>query len=304
MATAVLSGKRAPFGPLFLHGPPGSGKTKLLTAALGALITEADGTSARLVPAGELARPDDEGFADRGLQTCDLLVIEDIQHLPGRAADAACDLIDRRTSRGRALAISAGSGPADLEHLPRRLTSRLAAGLVVQLEPLGFSSQREVLAATARAGRVSLTPDALDWLARQGEGIRAALGLLQKLGQLAPRFPGPLDRDAAERILGENEQLTSPNDRGWQIVKRVGAEYGVAVDELMGVSRLRGVLVPRQVAMYLMRELTLLSLPQIGAAFGGRDHTTVLHACRKVAAELSDNEALAAVVRRIKGELG
>ena len=299
---ATLAGKRSPVCPLVLHGQPGTGKTKLATAVLRALTCDEGGHTARLVTAGELARPDDEGFADRGLQTCDFLAIEDIQHLPGRAADAACDLIDRRAARNKALVITASSGPAGLTHLPRRLTSRLGAGLVVQLESLGSESRHAILAATARASNLHLTPDALEWLVQQSDGMRTGLGFLQNLGQRAAAFSGPLDRNAAESILGGTGQPTSTCNETQHIVRRVAAVFCINEDDLMGTSRLRTALLPRQVAMYLTRELTTLSLPQIGVAFGGRDHTTVLHACRKVKAELAANETLAAIVQQVKRE--
>jgi chromosomal replication initiator protein len=160
------------------------------------------------------------------------------------------------------------------------------------------------LVAAAKAKNVRLTADALDWLADQaGSGLRAALGLLQNLAQAAPGFPGPLDRSAVEKILADTGQPTSTRHDPSAIVKRVVAAFGVTEKELLGTSRLRTILVPRQVAMYLTRELTELSLPRIGAFFAGRDHTTVLHACRKVEADLGKNATLAATVRQLRTEL-
>jgi chromosomal replication initiator protein len=306
LARAVLRGKRSPVCPLVLHGPPGTGKTLLTAAVLGALAAGPEVVTARSVVAAELARPDaageDAGFADRDLRACDFLVIEDVQHLPERAADAACDLIDRRAARRRALVVTAGAGPAALTHLPRRLTSRLAAGLVVQLGPLGAASRRTVLAAAAKARNVRLAPDALDWLAGQGGGLRAALGLVQNLALVALQFPGPLDRKSVEEIVAGTGQPTSRGADLAAIMKRVAAAFGVTEKELLGSSRLRTVLVPRQVAMYLARELTGLSLPRIGTAFD-RDHTTVLHACRKVEEAVETDAKLAAVVRQLRSEL-
>jgi chromosomal replication initiator protein len=304
LARAVLAGKRSPVCPLVLHGSPGTGKTLLTAVVLKALTSDTNGITARTVSAGELARPDeDEGFADRGLQTCDFLIIEDVQHLPNRVADAACDLIDHRAARRKPLVITASTGPAGLTHLSRRLTSRLAAGLVVQLELLGARSRQTILEAVAKANKTRLTPDALNWLARQSEGMRAALGSLQNLTQLARNFPGPLDQKAMAQILAGTGQPTSTRGDPCQIVKRVAAMFDINEKELLGKSRLRNVLLPRQVAMYLTRELTKLSLPRIGAFFAGRDHTTVLHACRKVEAELAENETLVAIVRQVRLEL-
>jgi chromosomal replication initiator protein len=290
-----------------MHGSPGTGKTHLISTLLKELTHEGAVVTARCVPAGELARPDNpnenEGFADRGLLSCDLLVVEDIQHLSSRFADAACRLIDHRVARRKPLVITASVGPAGLKDLPRRLTSRMAAGLVVQLEPPGMSSRSRILEREIAARGIRLTGDAVDWLAAHGSGVRSALGLLQSLSHAATRLPGPLDRTTAERILAGNGQPTSSRCDPRAILERVAAVFGISEDELLGTSRLPRTLVPRQVAMYLTRELTGLSLPQIGAFFGGRDHTTVLHACRKIQAELAENELLVATVRQVRAEL-
>jgi chromosomal replication initiator protein len=292
-----------------LHGLPGTGKTHLTTTLLHKLAEGTAVVTARVVSAGDLARSaaggEDIGFADRDLMSCDLLVLEDIQLLPARDADAVCDLLDRRTSRRRATVVTANAGPAGLKKLPRKLTSRLAAGLVVQLEPLSPASRRTVLDAAAKARKLRLTPDAVDWLAHQrtGGGIRALLGLLGNLAQAAPSYPGPLDRATTEEILAGTGQPTSSRRDVAGIVKGVAAAFGVTVKELLGPSRLRRVMVPRQVAMYLARGLCGLSLPRLGAAFGGRDHTTVLHACRKVEADMAGDDMLAGVVRQLRAEL-
>ena len=107
-----------------------------------------------------------------------------------------------------------------------------------------------------------------------------------------------------EACLRESGQPTSAAPTLAGIVKRAAAAFGVSEKELLGRSRLRKCLVPRQAAMYLARELTRLSLPRIGAFFGGRDHTTVLHACRKVEADMAADEKLAGIVRQLRGELG
>jgi chromosomal replication initiator protein len=301
---ATLSWKRSSFGPLVLHGPSGTGKTLLTSAALKTITRSIGGFTVQKVAAGDLSRSGgDEDFADEDLQTCDFLIVEDIQHLSTRASDAACELIDHRTSRGKPLVISASTGPAGLTHLPRRLTSRLAAGLVVQLNHLGMRSRRAILRTAARQCKTRLAPDALQWLSEQGTGMRAALGLLQNISPFAARYSGPLDRKAVEHLLADSGQPTSTRGDPEQIVKRVAAVFGLSEKELLGASRLRSVLLPRQVAMYLMRELTKLSLPRIGAFFAGRDHTTVLHACRKVEAEMVEDEKLVGIVRQIRREL-
>jgi chromosomal replication initiator protein len=305
LGRSVRAGKRPPASPLVLHGIPGTGKSRLIAALVSELAAAPEGITLRSVSAGDLARSPDESLTDRELLDCDLLALEDVQHLNERSADAACDLLDRRTARRRPTVVAASAGPAALTHLPHRLTSRLAAGLVIALNPLSVASRRAILADAASAKGVRLAPEALDLLARQatGGGVRAALGLLQNLAQIAGSFPGPLGRPEVEQTLANAGQPTSAGRDVPAIIKRVAAAFGVTERELLGASRLRGVLRPRQVAMYLVRELTGLSLPRIGAAFA-RDHTTVLHACRKVEEELEGDATLARQVSDLRATLG
>ena len=208
------------------------------------------------------------------------------------------------TLRRRATIATANTGPAGLTHLPRRLTSRLAGGLVIQLEPLAAASRRAILADAAKAQAVRLTPDALDWLAEHatGGGVRATLGLLQNLAQAAAAAADPLSRAEVEQTLAGAGQPTLAACDVSTILKRVAAAFGVSEKEMLSTSRLREVLRPRQIAMYLARELTGLSLPRIGTAFDGRDHTTVLHACRKVEEEMTSDAMLAKRVEELRAE--
>lgn len=290
--------------PLMLHGPSGSGKTHLVSELLKDLASRPEVVTARSVSVGDLARAEG-GLSDRDLAACDVLVLEDVQHLPLREADSFCELLDRRLARRKNTIITSNAGPAALKHMPRKLTSRLAAGLVVQLEPLGPTSRRILLEHAAKDRKLRLAPGALDWLADQatGGGARPLLGLLETLSRSAPHGLGPLDAVAVQRLLlASGQPLASKKDVS-RIVKQVATAYGVSPKELLGTSRLRRVMVPRQVAMYLARELSGLSLPRLGAAFGGRDHTTVLHACRKVEEDAIRDSTLAGMVRQLRAEL-
>jgi chromosomal replication initiator protein len=263
--------------------------------------------TSRTVSAGDLSRAasgdDSDGFSDRDLRDCDLLVLEDVHLLPAREANAVCELLDCRASRRRATVVTANAGPAWLRRLPQRLTSRLAAGLVVQLKPLSAASRRVLLETTAAARGIRLTLEALDWLAQQGSGgARTVLGLLNNLSGAAVAFPGPLDRADVIELLSRTEAPAASSQDVAQVIKRVAAAFAVTEKELMGASRLRKFMVPRQVAMYLARETCGLSLPRLGTAFG-RDHTTVLHACRKVELEIGSDVQLAGLVEQLLAEL-
>jgi chromosomal replication initiator protein len=285
--------------PILLHGPPGTGKSHLALELLKHLGTRTEVLTGRSVSVGDLARSE-TGFTDRDLAATDLLVLEDVQLLADRNFEPFCELLDRRIARKLPTIITSNIGPALLKHMPRKVTSRLAAGLVVQLEPLGIASRRILLEHIAKDRKIRLDPDALDWLAEQstGGGIRPLLGLLENLAHSAPR--GLLKRAAVQQLLAA-QPMASRKDVP-RIVKQVAAAFGVTQKELLGPSRLRRVMVPRQVAMYLARELSGLSLPRLGTAFG-RDHTTILHACRKVEADAIRDATLAGMVRQLRAEL-
>ena len=142
LCRAVEQGKRPRANPLVLHGWPGTGKSRLLSALAAQLARAAHGLSMQTVASGELLRAAEDELANT--HSCDIVALEDVQHLNDRFATLIGDWMDQRTARGQATIVTANAGPARLTHLPRRFTSRLAGGLVIQLQPLSVASRREV----------------------------------------------------------------------------------------------------------------------------------------------------------------
>jgi chromosomal replication initiator protein len=274
----------------------------LLAGLAAQLARSPQGISVRTVAAGDLAGAREDDLTDT--RNCDVLALEDVQHLDSRAVAVVCAWIDQRLAGRQATIVTANAGPGRLTGLPYRFTSRLAGGLVVQLQPLSVTSRRGILAEVAKEKNLALAEDALDWLAEQarGGGIRLALGLLQNVAQAAQQYPGPLHRADVERIVASSGLPTLPQPDIRVIVKMVAESFGLSPQHLLGTSRLPAVARSRQVAMYLARELTTLSLPRLGVAFG-RDHSTVLHACRKVEQEIRRDAALAQRIRELRSRL-
>jgi chromosomal replication initiator protein len=291
--------------PLFLHGPSGTGKTHLVAALALAVTTRAPDRVVHVLPAGDFAPPaaTDEGRdAREAVRGADLVAVEDLQHLDARAADALAGLLDRGLARGQQWVVTANAGPAELTHLPGRLTSRLAGGLVVGLRPPAPASRLRLLEAFAQRRGVALARPVLDWLAEHTEGSarrrEGALGRVETLARVQGRPPSAEEVAAAFRVEAEARRPTVE-----RIAQRVCRYFRVEPGALQGRGRARGALVPRQVGMYLARQLTGLSLGQIGAYFGGRDHSTVLHACRKVEAALAQDVTLSGAVRQLHADL-
>jgi chromosomal replication initiator protein len=299
-------GPRRAVNPLFLYGPAGSGKSHLVSALLAEVTRRSPDLQTALLVAGDfeaLLLSDGDPEERKALRQADLLIIEDVQHLPARVEEAFVYLIDRSLARGQQLVCTALAGPAQLDHLPVRVTSRLGSGLVVGLAALSLDSRRVFLHECANRRDLNVRADVLAWLAehltgsvRQLEGAIARLTGLMRLHGQAP------DVETVAEHFGVEAAANRPTVE--RIAQRVGRYFQVEPRQLQARSRTRGTLLPRQIGMYLARQLTELSLQQIGAYFGGRDHSTVLHACRKVEKALAEEDMhLSGAVRQLHADL-
>jgi chromosomal replication initiator protein len=289
---------RGDFPLLVLHGPPGSGKSHLVAGLIERVVQTIPDVTAQTAAAAELGRtllmpPAERQPTVRDLGGCDLLAVEDLQHLPPGAADDLAAILDRRQARRKPTVVTAVRGPADLG-LPARLTDRLAGGLVVGIAPLGPASRVQLAQALCSAHEIRVTEEVISWLAQDPGGGRPILGNITRLGALAKLHPPPLSmRVVTAELVAPPVTDGSALDR---IATEVAARYRVGVKALKGQSRVANVVWPRQVAMYAARAAGL-SLAEIGRYFGGRDHTTVLHACEKVADRLANDPGLGQELR-------
>ncbi|MGL6073279.1 MAG: helix-turn-helix domain-containing protein [Fimbriiglobus sp.] len=312
VARVLKAGNRKTTSPIVFHGGAGTGKSLLVQSMVSAITHDGQGLTARILSARELPKrkaDDDEVREEFGeLVQLDFLGIEDLQHLPLKLVQDFCLLLDKRTARRKLTVVTANAGPAHLDRYPRRLTSRLSAGLVVQLEPIGRTSRRELLMALLFRKALRLTGEAVDVLLERtkGGGVRPLLGIVETLKTLTRHTSTANPPLTAETVIALLESSEFPTGQGPmpELLKRVAKHYGISRQELLGSSRRRDVLVPRQVLMYLAREMTRLSFPQIGEACGGRDHTTVMHAWRKISEDAKTDPALAMTLRDLRGELG
>jgi chromosomal replication initiator protein len=317
VAACVCSGNSArATNPLYLHGPAGTGKTHLIAALVDEVTRRSPQLIVTILQAGDLEGIqrswETRGEAEVGLcaaKESNLFVVEDLQHLSagrrdpadGAASQLLIQIFDSLYTRRRQLVFTALLGPRGLRHLPTRLLSRLGCGLVVGLLPMQMPSRLALLQDKAQRRQLAVSLEVLTWLAKHLSSGRQLEGAVVQLEALARLHEGPLDVPTVARHF---QQFVRANRLTVQrIAQQVGSYFRIDPRHLQSRRRYRNVMVPRQIGMYLARQLTDLSLDEIGSHFGGRDHSTVLHACRKIKGALVDDAAISGAVQQLQVEL-
>ncbi len=319
-ARQVASAKRGDvvmFNPLYIHAGVGLGKTHLLQAITWAgnaagerkvLYLTAEKFMYGFVSA--LRTQTALAFKD-ALRGIDVLVIDDLQFLQGKSTQAEfCHTLNALIDAGRQVVIAADRPPTDLESLDDRVRSRLAGGLVVEMGALGEELRLEILKARVAAARAhhpsfDVPPPVLAYIAKtvthNGRDLEGAVNRLLAHSKLTGQT---VTMEMAEREVRDLIRPQEPKRVKIEEIQRIVArQYNVSRADLLSSRRTANVVRPRQVAMYLAKTLTLRSLPEIGRRFGGRDHTTVLHAVRKIENLVSSDTALADEIELLKRQL-
>jgi chromosomal replication initiator protein len=197
--------------------------------------------------------------------------------------------------------------PRDLDALEDRLRERFEAGLVTDVRPPDFVTRRTILRKRVQQDGVEcIDGDAIDLIAeRVAANIRALEGALIRVVAYGSLTGRPVTTELAEEVLaGLYPGARAPRRSVQDIQERICEAFGVSMEDLLSTSRAAPVTWPRQIAMYLARELTDQTLPAIGRAFGGRNHTTVMHACRRTAERITTDREAYDIVRRLTEDLG
>jgi chromosomal replication initiator protein len=311
-ALAVAEAPSEAYNPLFLHGPPGLGKTHLLAAIANYLRANAPGLSVRYTTAesftnefvGALKSAGAEGFKAR-YRDIDVLLIDDVQCLEGKPAteEEFFHTFNALYESGSQLVLSADRIPSELSTLASRLRDRFEWGLTVPVEPPNLATRLTVLRRLVQEAGVEIADaGALHELAnRIDANVRQLHGGLTRVLAHASLMARPLSTELIAEVIphGRSAQATSVEE----IQQRVAEGFGISRAELVGSSRAATPLRARQVAIFLTRELTDLSLPQIGRLYGGRDHSTVLNSLRRIEAGLVNDSDLAERVQNLRGAI-
>ena len=314
-AVAVAESPAKAYNPLFIYGSSGLGKTHLLHAIGHYATTLGHARSVRYVSTEEFTndfinslRDDKTQAFQRRYRDVDILLIDDIQFLENRerTQEEFFHTFNTLHNANKQIVISSDRSPRQLATLEDRMRTRFEWGLLADIQPPDLETRIAILQKKAAQERMYAPDDVLEFIAsRVSNSIRELEGALIRVTAFASLTRSAVQLSLAEEVLrdfmpdGAGPEITAD-----QIMVSTADYFGVSLEDLRGHSRSRVLVNARQVAMYLCRELTDLSLPRIGQAFGGRDHTTVMHADRKIRQHMAERRSLynqiAELTNRIK----
>jgi len=313
-ARAIGEGGKVAFNPLFLHGGTGLGKTHLMHAIgheyrarhpeAHILYMSAEKFMFEFVSA--LRAKDTHSFKQR-LRAADILLIDDVQFIAGKDStqEEFFHTMNELISAGRRLVISADRSPQNLDGIESRILSRLSWGLVADVNPADFELRYNIIVKKLEALPAGTVPDevALFLAKRISASIRELEGALNRVVAFATLNNRVIDLDFAQEALAEQLRASQRRVSIDEIQRKVCEHYRIRQAEMGSARRAREVARPRQIAMYLAKQLTQRSLPEIGRRFGGRDHTTVIHAVRTIEALRVKDAEIDADVRLLLRQL-
>ncbi|MFM9959339.1 MAG: chromosomal replication initiator protein DnaA [Phycisphaerales bacterium] len=316
-ALAVSGNPGRTYNPLFVHGGVGLGKTHLLQAMCLRLMAERPGISIyytsceafnnQYFEAVQLGLMSEFHHRFRGV---DVLIVDDIHYLTkrDRTQEEFFHTFNDLYHNGKQLVLSSDAAPSDIPALEERLVSRFQSGLVVQVSPPGYDTRVQIIKQKAKLREIEMPDDVACLIAGRGaSNIRELEGAITKVQMLAAADRVPISLELARQAIGggpigaggSRPEVTITN-----IIDAVMDHYGVKLSDLQSKRRQKSIAHPRQVCMYLARRMTRYSLEEIGGYFGGRDHTTVMHAVRTIEERRDGDPEQARVLAALEVRLG
>lgn len=311
-AGAIAERPGTQYNPLFVHGGVGLGKTHLLHA-IGHKALEINPELRILYVSSEMFTNDvinairhqrmDE-FRDR-YRTIDILMVDDIQFIAGKEStqEEFFHTFNALQQSGKQVIVSSDKPPRAIAALEERMRSRFAGGLVADVQSPDFEMRTAILRAKAEERNARVSDDVLEYISRKDHSnIRELEGALTKLLMVAQLYNRPITLQLAIEALNDGAARQNHQITAGDVIQTVCEHFGLEEKELLGRGRARNIAFPRQVGMYLMRKDADVSLEEIGRALN-RDHTTVLHGCRKIEQEMETNSTLRGDVMTIREQL-
>lgn len=312
-AMAVANNPATTYNPLFIYGGVGLGKTHLINAIGNALLKKSPGmrvcyyTSEKftneLINSLRYQRMDE---FHKKFRSMDVLLIDDIQFIAGkeRTQEEFFHTFNTLYESHKQIVVTSDKFPKEIPGLEERLRSRFEWGLIADIQPPDVETKQAILNMKAEQNRIELPKEVALFLANAScSNVRELEGLLIRLGAFSSLTATPITLEMARQTLKDilverNREVTVE-----EIIKRVAHHYNIKVTDLKSPKRLKAVVLPRQIAMFLARQLTSSSYPEIGERFGGKDHSTIIHAIRKIEKLLEENYQMRQTVEMLKNSL-
>ena len=307
-ARRVAEGGPAAFNPLFLYGGVGLGKTHLMHAIAWELQTKRPEMRVLYLSAEQFMYRFIQALREKQVmdfkelfRSVDVLMVDDVQFIAGKDStqEEFFHTFNALVDQQKQIVISADRAPGEIKDLEERIKSRLQCGLVVDLHPTDYELRLGILQQKAEAyvqryGEVNVAPGVLEFLAhRITTNVRVLEGALTRLFAYTSLVGREMTMDLAQECLADILRASDRKVTVEEIQRKVAEHYNVRLSDLIGPKRVRTLARPRQIAMYLSKQLTSRSLPEIGRRFGGRDHTTIMHGIRKIEELKEDDRQLA-----------
>ena len=313
-ALAVAEDPGRVYNPLFIYGGAGLGKTHLMQA-IGHTILQRDPTAKVKYVSSEAFANDfinsiqlknQSEFRDE-YRNVDLLLVDDIQFLANKVGtqEEFFNTFETLFQNNKQIVLTADRLPNEIQNLQTRLVTRFKMGLPVDITPPDFETRIAILREKSQSLGLDLPDEALNYISGHFDSsVRDLEGALSRIKVFTSMTDAPITTSMVAEALrglvgqGATKEITIPI-----IQNKVAKYFNVTVTDLKGKKRVKSIVMPRQIAMYLSRELTDASLPKIGQEFGGKDHTTVIHAHEKIQTELLTNKDLQNDIKEIKDQL-
>ena len=304
VALAVAEGSGRDFNPLCIYGGSGLGKTHLLNAIGNYALVKDPHLKVRYVNSEEFTNEFIEALQNpnqsqgqiaefnRRYREVDVLLIDDIQFLGGKEAtlEQFFHTFNALHQANKRIIIASDVAPKNLKGFEARLISRFDSGLTVDVKPPDLETRIAILRMMASMNQSNIPNDVLDLIAeRFTENIRELEGALTRVTAVASLSNQPVTRAMAEQTL-QDFFTTDVEIKPTDIIGQAAKYFHLTFDDIVGRSRMKNIALARQVAMYLTREMTSMSLVDIGKVFGGKDHTTVMHACDRITTEMQERQ--------------
>ena len=296
-ARRVAEGGAVTFNPLFLYGGVGLGKTHLMHAIASERRARDPDARVLYLSAEQFMYRFVQALRERTVmdfkelfRTVDLLMVDDVQFIAGKDStqEEFFHTFNALVDQGKQIVISADRAPGEIKDMEERIKSRLSCGLIVDLHPTDYELRLSILQSKTERFRqtypdLQLGQGVLEFLAhRITSNVRVLEGALQRLFAFASLMGREIDLDMTEECLTDILRASDRKVTVEEIQRKVAEHYNIRLSDLVGPKRVRTLARPRQIAMYLAKQMTSRSLPEIGRRFGGRDHTTIMHGVRKI----------------------